>query len=283
MRIARRRKKREHLPENGERRRARGLEDILTQRLKDKVIIVAGAGGIGDGLARYYAREGASLVIGDIDADGVKQLARDIDPSGKRVLGTALDGTDAKSIAAMVALATSTFGKLHGMHVNFANFADAQYNCGVGELPIEVYDQVMEINTRGYVLCTQKALPALIESGCGSIVYTSSIDSYTGQPVRVAYGMSKAALHSLMRHVARAYGPQGVRANVIAPGLIVHERMAPRLDPNLAKSAKARNAYKARFGTAEDIAATGALLLSDEGGYITGQIICVDGGATMRP
>jgi NAD(P)-dependent dehydrogenase (short-subunit alcohol dehydrogenase family) len=257
----------------------------MAGKLEDKVIVVAGAGGIGSGLAERFVREGARVVLGDINADGAAEVAREIDPTGERIIATHVDGADEASVAELVKLALSRFGRLNGFHANFAVFNDSQSKDGVLTTPLATYDQMMNVNARGYVICTQQALPPMIEGGGGSIVYTSSADAYRGAPVRVAYSMSKAAIHALMRHTASRYGRKGIRANVISPGLILHEKQLAKLSPDFLKFLKedaARYTALTRFGTPDDIATTAALLLSDEGSYITGQVINVDGGLTMR-
>jgi NAD(P)-dependent dehydrogenase (short-subunit alcohol dehydrogenase family) len=258
----------------------------MAGRLEDKVIILAGGGGIGSGLARAFVAEGAKVVLGDLDEAAATETARALDPSGERIVATHLDGADEASIAALVQLALSRHGRLNGFHANYACFADAHLKGGVVDLPMEAYDETMAVNTRGFVLCTKAAVPAMIESGGGAMVYTSSVDAYAGAAVRVAYAMSKAALHALMRHTARRYGPKGIRANIIAPGLIVHEQQLTRMSPEASKALQEdvlRRQPTPRWGAPADIAAMAVLLLSDEGGYITGQAINVDGGLVMRP
>lgn len=250
-------------------------------RLDGKVIVVAGAGGIGDALVTRYAAEGARVVVGDLDAEHAEALAAQLDPTGVRVVGTALDGADEDSVAALIALALSKFAQINGFHANFANFADGLSTAGV-DLPLEDFDKVMNVNARGYFLCSRHAVPALISSGGGSMVYTSSAQAHTPSPVRVAYAMSKAAVHALMRTVASRYGIKGVRANAITPGLILHDNL-PELPEVVAASAKAMAAIKHRFGQPEDIAAMGAFLMSDDSAFVTGQVLAVDGGITMRP
>jgi len=111
--------------------------------LENKVVIVAGLGGIGNGVARRYADEGALLVIGDLDAELAARVAAELDPSGDRVRAVPLDGADEDSVISIVKLAVDTFGRLDGMHVNFANAADAYLPGGVVELPLEAFDEVM--------------------------------------------------------------------------------------------------------------------------------------------
>jgi NAD(P)-dependent dehydrogenase (short-subunit alcohol dehydrogenase family) len=257
---------------------------VVSGLLENKVVIVAGLGGIGNGLARRYADEGARLVIGDLDEDVVSRVVADIDPSGQRVLGVALDGADEESVIAIVKLAVDTFGRLDGVHLNFTNAADAYLPGGVVELPLEAFDEVMRVNTRGFVICAKHAIPPMIESGGGSIVFTASIEAYNGGGARVSYAMSKAAELALMRHIARKYGPKGIRANAIAPGLIWHYKFDEQWMPEgVVEQTRARQMIKSRFGNPNDVAALGALLLSDEGSFITAQTISVDGGVTFRP
>jgi NAD(P)-dependent dehydrogenase (short-subunit alcohol dehydrogenase family) len=256
----------------------------MSDRLKGKVIVIAGAGGIGSGLARRYASEGAAVLLGDIDATGAKATADEITRSGFTAIGVELNGADDDSIKSAVDLAVSRFGGLDGFHANFASFRDGEMgDTDVLTIPLDVYDEVMHVNARGFLLCTRHAVPAMISRGGGSMVYTSSGAVYLGEPVRVAYGMGKIAVHALMRHVARRFGPDGIRANVIAPGVITHPRFEAAMGPDAADAFKQVTALKTRLGAPTDIAALGALLMSDEGSFITGQVMGVDGGTFMRP
>ena len=251
-------------------------------RLKDKVIVVAGAGGIGSELARRYAAEGAAVILGDIDGASAKEVADEIAGAGGTAIGTQLDGADEASIKAVVDLAVASFGGLDGFHANYANFRDGENGEDVLELPLDIYDDVMRTNTRGFLLCTRYAVPAMLARGGGSIVFTSSNAAYMGETVRVAYAMSKVAIHALMRHVANRFGPNGIRANVIAPGVIAHRRFNEVMPVDVVEAFKAQTPVR-HLGSPNDIAAMGALLMSDDGAFITGQVISVDGGANMRP
>jgi NAD(P)-dependent dehydrogenase (short-subunit alcohol dehydrogenase family) len=254
----------------------------MQQRLEGKVILVAGAGGIGGGLAERYAAEGAQVVLGDIDQAAAEQVVAQIVAAGQEATAIRLDGADENSAAAAVATCLECYGGLDGLHANFANFADAPGERGILELPLEIFDETQRINVRGYYLCTRAALPALLERGGGAVLYTSSIAAYHAGASQIAYAVSKAAGQAIMRHVAARYGPQGVRANSIAPGFIIHERLEGQLDPELLEWGKAGAAIKSRLGRPDDVASMSALLMSDEGSYITGQVICIDGGTTMR-
>jgi len=251
-------------------------------RLSGKVIVIAGAGGIGSGLTRRYAAEGAAVVVGDLDEAGAKRVADEINASGGQALGAHLDGGDDASIGALVDLAVSSFGGLDGLHANYASFKDGESQQDILDLPMEVYDEVMHVNARGFVLCTRHALPHMLKRGGGSLVYTTTGGAYQGEAVRCAYAMSKNAVHALVRHVARRWGAEGIRANAIAPGVIAHGRFREVLPEDVKANLLTTNLVR-KFGAPEDIAAMGALLMADEGAFITGQVISVDGGGLMRP
>jgi len=251
-------------------------------RLAEKVILVAGAGGIGGGLARRYAAEGAQVVLADIKLEAAESVVSEISEAGGRALAIQMDGADEDSVNAAVAACVDEFGGIDGLHANFALMADCDPGKGILELPLDVFDETQRINARGYYLCTRAALPVLLERGGGSILYTSSAAACTSGEAFVAYAMSKSAGHALMRHVASRFGPLGVRANSIAPAMTIHPALEEVLPKEFIDMAKAGASIKSRVGRPEDVAAMGALLMSDEGSYITGQVISVDGGSTMR-
>ena len=252
------------------------------QRLNGKSILVAGAGGIGGELARRYAGEGANVVLGDVTREGAQSIVDEIASAGGEALATTLDGANEASVGAAVALACERFGGLDGVHANFATFVDHGEYDGVPDMPLEIFDETMRVNLRGFVLCARAAVPALLARGGGALLFTSSIAAYLPQGTQLAYAIAKEAGHALMRHVATRYGPQGVRANSIAPGTILHGDLPERLSQEFKDRMLAATRIKSRFGEPRDIASLGALLMSDEGSYITGQVITVDGGATMR-
>lgn len=252
------------------------------RRLEGKVILLAGAGGIGGGLARRYAQEGARLVVGDINVGAAEEVVGAIASSGGNASAIKLDGADETSAHAAVSHCVKLHGGLDGLHANFASLADSDPELGILELPLEVFDDVQRVNARGFYLCTRAALPALLKRGGGSVLYTSSAAAYRSGPAQVAYAMSKAAGHALMRHVAVRFGGQGVRANAIAPALTLHPKIESLAPPQMIEWAKGAAAIKSRVGRPDDIAAMGALLMSDEGSYITGQVFSIDGGTVMR-
>lgn len=257
----------------------------MASKLEGKVIVVAGAGGIGAGIAKGLADEGATVVIGDIRYEAAAEVAEEIAARGGKALATTLDGADEASAAAITELTVSRFGGIDGIHINFAYLENARPSGMATDLlgqDLDDYDKAMRVNARGYLVCTRQVLPALLARGGGSIVYTATNSIYNGAADLLGYAMSKAPILPLMRHVATRYGPEGIRANAISPGLIVH----PRLEAVLSEAELAGYADAApvkRLGRPNNIAAMSALLMSDDGDFITGQVIAVDGGGFMRP
>lgn len=250
-------------------------------RLEGKVIVVAGAGGIGTGLTRRYAAEGASVIVGDLDIAGAEAAAEAARADGGTAIGVALDGSDEAAIRAAVERAQADFGGLDGFHVNYAGFSDVDAEHDVLTIPMEELDKIYRVNQRGYVLCTRLAVPALIARGGGCILYTSSAASFEPQTVRLGYAMNKVAVHALMRHVAFTFGPQGVRANAMTPGVVTHPRFEAVMPADFGAPIAARTPRR-RLGQPADVAAMAGFLMSDDANFVTGQLISVDGGRTMR-
>jgi 7-alpha-hydroxysteroid dehydrogenase len=248
--------------------------------LKNKVGIVAGGGrGIGAATARRLAEEGAHVVIGDLMGDWAREVADDIASKGGKAIGVDLDGTNAESQAAIVAAALETYGGLDFYHSNLAGGTEGDIdalNC-----PVEVLDKSFAINTKSHFLATQAALPPMIERGGGAMIYTSSGAASGAAAWQVAYPMTKNAIHALARHVASRWGKNGIRANVICPGLVLTEAVRQHLtDDYVEKGLKA--VPHTRLGQPEDIAAAVTFLASEDGAWVNGQVWHVNGGAQMR-
>ena len=252
------------------------------KRLDGKVIVLAGSGAIGGACARRYASEGATVVIGDRNADVAAASAEELAAAGGKAVSQHLDGTSAESIQSLVDRAVTDFGGIDCFHANYASFVDGTISVDVIDLPMELWDEEMEVDARGFVLCTKAAIPELLKRGGGAMLYTSSGAAYEVAPIRVAYSMAKASILALMRHVATRFGPQNIRANVIAPGLVMHPRLEKKFDEATKKAFMRSNMFKDRLGEPDDIAAMAAFLMSPDARYVTAQVMCVDGGATSR-
>jgi len=253
--------------------------------LRDKVVVVAGGGsGIGAATARRLGAEGAAVVVGDINGPNADAVAADVCAAGGRARAVPFDISNDESVGALVAAAVSEYGKLDAMHANAADLSPETIGQDTNalEVSLDVFDHTLRVNLRGHLLCTRHALPHLLEHGGGALVYTSSAAGHIGEPERPSYAASKAGINSLVRHVASHWGRHGIRANAIAPGLVV----TPAMDTGLPSEFRERALLvgrSPRLGRPDDIAAMVAFLVSDDGEWVNGQVLSVDGGASMRP
>ena len=250
--------------------------------LKDKVVIVAGgATGIGASTALRLAEHGARLVVGDINAAGAEAITSQITKTGGKALSIPFDISDDASVRALVRAAVDAYGGLDAIHVNAADLSLCARDPDALELDLDVFDRTIAVNLRGHLLCTRHAVPELAKRGGGAIVYTSSGAAFVGEPVRVSYAISKAGINALMRHVASRWGKEGIRSNAIAPGLVMTDAALENM-PKERQADMLALGRSTRLGRPADIASTVAMLMSDDGEWINGQVISVDGGITLR-
>jgi NAD(P)-dependent dehydrogenase (short-subunit alcohol dehydrogenase family) len=251
--------------------------------LKGKVAVIAGAAtGIGKATAIRLGEEGAQLVLGDINVAGIDAVAAEVNTAGGKAVATHCDIADDASVKALVDLAVKTYGYLDFMHANAADLKVVLSDTTAVDVPLEVFDRTIAVNLRGHLLCTRHAIPKMLKRGGGAIVYTSSAASYAGEPERVAYAVSKSGINALMRHVASRWGKGGIRANAIAPALVITEATSTGI-PDETKQMILARGRTTRLGLPEDIAAMVAMLFSDDGEWINGQVLGIDGGFYMRP
>lgn len=251
------------------------------RRLENKVIAVVGAGsGIGAVTAQRLAAEGAAVVVADINTASARSVAAGIVADGGQATAVNCDIADDASVATMVRATVTAYGGLDGLHVNAADMRAILSDGDALDVSLDIFDRSLAVNLRGHLLCTRHALPELLKRG-GAIVYTSSGAADMGEPTRVSYAVSKAGLQALMRHVASRWGKQGIRANAVAPGLVITEQLREHFPENLRQATLAIT-RSPRLGASEDIAAMVAMLMSVDGEWINGQVIGVDGGAMFR-
>jgi 7-alpha-hydroxysteroid dehydrogenase len=248
--------------------------------LSGKVGIVAGGGrGIGAATARRLAEEGAAVVIGDIAGDWARDVAEQIRAAGGTAIGVDLDGTSPESQQAIVATALKEYGGLDIYHSNLAGGTEGDIdalNCS-----LEVLDRSFALNAKSHFIATQAALPVMLERGGGAMIYTSSGAASGGSPWQVAYPMTKNSIHALARHVASKWGRQGVRANVICPGVVLTEAVKLHMTDEQVEQYR-KQVPHTRLGKPEDIAAAVTFLASDDGSWVNGQVWHVNGGGQMR-
>ena len=250
------------------------------RRLQGRVAIVTGgAGGIGSATAQRLADEGATVIVADIDAAGAERVVAQL---GGATSAFQFDAGDAASIEALIQAAVSRHGRLDILHNNAAlTLPDLVRSDSTAPLvSLDVWDAVMNVNLRGYLIACKFAIPHMLQNGGGSIINTASGSGLVGDLSRIAYGTSKAGILSLTRYIATQHGRQGIRCNAIAPGLIVTPAARSAVPELL--SIIARHVLTPRLGKPEDVAALVAFLASDEAGFINGETICCNGGSLIH-
>lgn len=251
------------------------------RRLEGKVAIIAGGGGLGEACARRLAYEGAAVMIGDIDGAAAAAVADRIVADGGHAAARFYDATDDASVEALVAAAADTFGRVDFMHANAGNMSAVREDGDVVSVSMDIFDATVAVNLRGPFSCARHALPHLVANR-GAFIVTSSSAGHMGEPERVAYAMTKSGVNALVRHIASRWGKEGVRANAIAPGMVMTDYYQKTMPEERRERMFALHRHS-RLGKPEDIAAMVAMLFSPDGEWITGQVIAVDGGASMRP
>jgi NAD(P)-dependent dehydrogenase (short-subunit alcohol dehydrogenase family) len=246
-------------------------------QLDGKVVLLSGAASdIGRATALRLAAEGAAVAVGDVDLEGAESVAWDVHAAGGRAMSGRCDVRDEQAVAFFVEMAAAAFGGIDAVDHNAA-WSHPRLDTDAVGVDLGVWDRVLEIVTRGALLLARAAIPHMAARGGGSIVTISSGTSTIGESTRVAYGVSKAALNQLTRHLAVRYGCDGIRANAIAPGFILTATAAANVPLEAQQRLAAANPT-GRLGTPDDIARVVAFLCSDASAYINGQVLHVDGG-----
>lgn len=246
-------------------------------RVQDKVaLITGGASGIGLSSAEILAKEGAKVVIADFNEEGAKEAAASIVANGGEAIGVFLDAGDADSIEAAVEQTVEQYG---GLHILFNNvgLTNLQKDLDVVNIDLEEWDRLLNVNLKSVLLGSRFAIPHMAKSGGGSIINTASMAAFVSDPIRAAYGASKAGVAHLTKYIATQYGKDHIRCNAVAPGLILTPAAKRNLSQELQDVFMKYNALP-YHGEAEDIGNTVLFLASDESKFITGQTIQVEGG-----
>lgn len=247
-------------------------------RLRNKVALITGAAsGLGLATGKAFAREGAAVVLADIDDDGGTAAVAQLRTDGGTADYVRLDVTDE---AAWTAAIEDTLGR-HGRLDVLVNNAGISGTFDPDRTSTEFFDRLMQVNARSVFLGIKHGAEAMRGSGGGSIVNLSSISASIGQPeVHIGYGASKGAIKSMTIVGAVHHAPTGVRINAVAPGMLPPMRTSRGSADPAWRARQIAGVPLGRAGEADEVASAIVFLASDESSYITGVEILVDGGLT---
>jgi NAD(P)-dependent dehydrogenase (short-subunit alcohol dehydrogenase family) len=247
----------------------------MALELTDRVCVITGAAsGIGAAGARRFARSGAKVVAADQNLAGVKAVAADCDG-----LGLEVDVADERSVAALIERTLERHGRID---VLWANAGIAGFRAPCADQPTDTWERVLRVNLTGVFFSFRAALRPMLAAGRGVLLATASVAGLQASGGSPAYHVAKAGVVMLTQHVAIAYGPKGIRANAICPGLTD----TPILEPFAEQLGGRETLFQRqipliplrRAGKPEDIAEAACYLASDAASYVNGAVFPVDGG-----
>jgi 3-oxoacyl-[acyl-carrier protein] reductase len=246
------------------------------KRLQDKVAIVTGgANGIGLATTRRFLEEGARVAIWDINQEKGEPVAAGLRTEGYDAVFFQVDTGNWAAVEATAKAVFERFGRIDILINNAGITRDAS----IKKMSIEDWDQVIQVNLTGVFFCTKAVYPYMAEAGWGRVVTASSVIGLYGNFGQTNYAATKAGVIGMTKTWARELGRKGITANAVAPGFIMTDMMRT-IPENILEGLKEKTPLH-RLGKPEEIAATYAFLCSEEGGFINGAVISVDGGLSL--
>jgi NAD(P)-dependent dehydrogenase (short-subunit alcohol dehydrogenase family) len=243
-------------------------------------LVTGGSAGIGLATARAFAAAGAAVVIADVREKEGEEAARAIRAEGGRALFVATDVASPSDVEAMVDAARRELGRLDWA---YNNAGVEGHTAPTAECPLEDWERTIAVNLTGVWLCMRSEIPAMLESGGGSIVNCSSIAGLVGFPGAPAYVASKHGVLGLTKTAALEYAERGIRVNAVCPG-VIHTAMIDRYThgDHALEGQLAAGEPMGRMGTPEEVAGAVLWLCSDAASFVTGHALTVDGGWVAR-
>ncbi|MBV6643284.1 MAG: glucose 1-dehydrogenase [Cyclobacteriaceae bacterium] len=247
-------------------------------RLKDKVaLITGGSSGIGKEAAILFAKEGAKIVLVDINDGGANEVVKEIKGLGREAVFHRTDISNPAGVEQMVMLAEETYGKLNILFNNAGIMLSSDDTAEATDL--ETWDMTMNVNVKGVFLGCKYGIPALRRAGGGSIINTASFVARMGAATpQIAYTASKGAVLSMTRELAVVHAKENIRVNALCPGPLKTDLLMKFLDTEEKKQRRLVHIPMGRFGESKEMAQAALYLASDESSYITGSEFLVDGG-----
>jgi 3-oxoacyl-[acyl-carrier protein] reductase len=244
--------------------------------LREQVVLVTGgARGIGRAIAEGFASRGASIALADISAESASEAAHELSSLGVRTKAVKLDVSKSAEVESAFAEILSEFGQIDVLINNAGITRDGL----LLRMKEEDWDAVININLKGVFLCTKEAVKLMVKRKYGRIVNIASVVAFMGNPGQSNYSASKAGIVGLTKTVAREYASRGITVNAVAPGFI-STAMTDALTENV-RQEMLKSIPAGKFGSVDDVANAVIFLASPETGYITGQVIHVNGGMYM--
>ena len=248
-------------------------------RLEGASLIVTGGGsGIGRASALRFADEGARVLVADLDETAAERTCNEIREAGGEALGHQVDVADEASVEAMVGGALSAFGSISGAFNN-AGFSEQQV--AFEDTGLESWNHVLQVDLTGVFLCMKHEVGPLRRNGGGAIVNTSSVAGVASAPGRVAYTAAKHGVVGITKLAAREWAQDGIRVNVICPGLIDTPALRASMD-DAAFEKLARTTTPGRIAQPSEVGDVASWLLSNESSYVSGETIVVDYAGITR-
>ncbi|MBJ6367471.1 SDR family NAD(P)-dependent oxidoreductase [Snuella sedimenti] len=251
-------------------------------RLNEKVAIITGAAdGIGLAICKAFAKEGATVIMADVNAEKCKEEANNLLEEGFTVLPLFCDVGKTESVKAVVDHCIQAYGKIDVLVNNAAVAIPGR----ITEMPEEDWDRLMNINLKGVFRCIKACLPHMLSAEKGSIINLSSTQAHRSWDDWTAYAAAKGAILSMTNQLAGQFGNKNIRFNSISPGPIMTPMLVERVENEGQEFLKAseKQAAMQRCGKPEEVAMTAVFLASDEARFITGDDIKIDGGLCTLP